>query len=308
MINIIKPNTSQNKSSQLSNQNLINNYLLYIYPSLSSKSSPEKILNALHSLCRIFSKNSPDLQKDLFFVLSQKGLSQILSYVTQSRNETIRKLSSKIIIELLYNNEKLQLRFCEQYNFTPIGKVICLNWVPKMVKDQLVIDQDLLYSIRESQNQKNPYGKYWQWPPNQKYTDEDYPDPHKYFIGFYLNTESNMKYEDKGYRTIDIGDIVNILEKGKNDEPNVASMTTSSSLTNHQKDKIVKNITLSENKVTFHNSNSNENKISKKNHYSRSIECKTERFSDTYAFTEGSKTINYTTINKLLGPKTFKFK
>ena len=306
MINIKKPNTSQNKSSQLSNQNLINNYLLYIYPSLSSKSSPEKILNALHSLCKIFSKNNTNLQKDFFFILSQKGLSQILSYITQSKNDTIRKLSTKIIIELLYNNEKLQLRFCDQYNFTPIGKVICLNWVPKMIKENLVIGEDMLYSIRESQNHKNPYGKYWQWPPNQKYTDDNYPDPHKYFIGFYLNIESNMTYEDKGYRDIDIGDIVSILEKGKNEEPNVASMTTSSSLTNHQKEKISKTITLTDNKEKIHNSN--ENKIPKKNHYSRSIECKTERFSNTYQFTEGNKTMNYSTINKLYGPKMFNFK
>ena len=296
MINIKKPNTSQNKPSQLSSQNIINNYLTYIYPSLSSKSSPEKILNALKSLCNIFSKNTPDLQKDFFFIISQKGLSQILSYITQSKNETIRKLSIKIIIELLYNNEKLQLRFCEQYNFTPIGKVICLNWVPKKIKEHLPIDEDILFAIRQSQNEKNPYAKYWQWPPNEKYTDDNYPDPHKYFIGLYLNTQSTMTYEDKGYRSIDIGDLVNLLEKEKNEEPNVASMTTSSSLTNHQKEKI-KTMTLSEKK---------DNR--KTNHYSRSIECRTDRAFENknFIFTEGNKTMNYATIHKLYVAKKLK--
>jgi hypothetical protein len=36
--------------------------------------------------------------------------------------------------------------------------------------------------------------KYWMWPPNQKYSDENIPDPQKYLIGFYYaNKNVNVK-------------------------------------------------------------------------------------------------------------------
>jgi hypothetical protein len=44
------------------------------------------------------------------------------------------------MIEILYNNEILQNIFCEKFNFNPIGNAICLNWFPKILKENVNID------------------------------------------------------------------------------------------------------------------------------------------------------------------------
>lgn len=320
MTNINKGVTSQNRPTQISNQNLINNYLSYIYPSLSSKTSPDKIIQVLSSISKVLSQSNPDIQRDFYLTLSQKGLTQIFTSILNSQNETIRKLSTKIIIDLLYNNEKLQTAFCEQYNFTPVGNVVCLNWIPKQIRDHLNIDENMLYHIRSSQNIKNKNAKYWVWPNNDKFNDDNYPDPYKYFIGFYLNTSANITYEDKGYRKVDISEIVTFLEKENIEEnQNVGSMTTSSSLTNHQKEKFNNGNTLvlSEKKQnTISGTNRVVSAKTKKN-ASRSIECKTSRplsnyvnkykNSMNYHIISGSNSNNMN-INKMFGEKNYKFK
>ena len=93
-------------------------------------------------------------------------------------------------MELLYNNEVLQNIFCEKFNFNPIGNVICLNWLPKDLKDNLKIDLRVMMEIKSSINAKEKVMKYWMWPPNEKYNDDIIPDPQKYLIGFYYSNKN----------------------------------------------------------------------------------------------------------------------
>jgi hypothetical protein len=97
----------------------------------------------------------------------------------------------KVLIDLLYNNEVLQNIFCEKFNFNPIGNIICLNWLPKYLKENIRIDEKVLNEIKGGNN-SSPKGKYWMWPNNSKYNDEYMPDPQKYLIGFYY-ANKNVK-------------------------------------------------------------------------------------------------------------------
>jgi hypothetical protein len=97
----------------------------------------------------------------------------------------VRKTSCKVIIELLNNNEVLQNIFCEKFGFNPIGNVICLNWLPRTLKENIKIDERVITEIKISINSSLREMKYWMWPGNNKYTDENIPDPQRYLIGFY---------------------------------------------------------------------------------------------------------------------------
>ena len=86
-------------------------------------------------------------QKEIFINLSDKGLSKIMLCLKSDKIGTqliiileIRKLSCKILIELINNNEVLQNIFCEKFSFNPIGSIIILNWFPKILKENLNLD------------------------------------------------------------------------------------------------------------------------------------------------------------------------
>lgn len=96
------------------------------------------------------------------------------------------------MIELLNGNEVLQNIFCEKFNFNPIGNVICLNWLPSVLKENLKIDERSINDIKSS-NSNTQKGKYWMWPYNNKYNDDVFPDPNKYLIGFYY-ANKNVKF------------------------------------------------------------------------------------------------------------------
>ncbi len=132
-------------------------------------------------------KVSEKFQKDVFIFLSDKGLSKLLNSSKDS-NAEIRKSSIRVVLELLNNNEVLQNIFCEKFNFNPIGNVICLNWLPKYLKENVKIDEKLINEIRNSNPTK--ITKFWMWPENSKYNDDTIPDPMKYLIGFYYANKS----------------------------------------------------------------------------------------------------------------------
>ena len=43
----------------------------------------------------------------------------------------MRRLAAKLLIELVYRNEKAQVLFCESFSFTPIKGQVALNPIPK---------------------------------------------------------------------------------------------------------------------------------------------------------------------------------
>jgi hypothetical protein len=134
---------------------------------------------------------SEKFQKEVFINLSDKGLNKLLSLMKDSNLE-IRKLSFKVLIEILFNNEVLQNIFCEKYGFNPIGNTICLNWLPRYIKENIKIDEKLLYEIKNVGNQLKL--KYWLWPENPKYNDDNLPDPQKYLLGFFYNNKNVLKF------------------------------------------------------------------------------------------------------------------
>jgi hypothetical protein len=127
----------------------------------------------------------------------------------KDNNEDLRKLSCKILLEILNNNEVLQNIFCEKFNFNPIGNVICINWLPRQLKENIKIDERVITEIKNSFYPGGKTTKYWLWPGNGKYTDDIIPDPQKYLIGFYYANKNviyilitmqsyfNMNTEDK---------------------------------------------------------------------------------------------------------------
>lgn len=137
-----------------------------------------KIMNKLLHLEKVSEK----FQKDVFINLTDKGLLKLFSMI-KDHSEEIRKLACRVLIELLYNNEVLQNIFCEKFNFNPIGNVICINWLPKYLKENLTIDEKIINELKNTS--RDGRRRYWMWPDNSSYTDDNFPDPQKYFVGFY---------------------------------------------------------------------------------------------------------------------------
>jgi hypothetical protein len=133
-------------------------------------------------------RSSDKYQKELFIQLSEKGLNKLLNGM-KDLNVDIRKLSAKVMIDLIYNNEILQNIFCEKFNFNPIGSVICINWVPKFFKETVNIDDTIMIDIKNSFNAAK-INRYWMYPENRDYNDDNFPDPQKYLIGFYYSSKN----------------------------------------------------------------------------------------------------------------------
>jgi len=133
-------------------------------------------------------------QRDTFIALSDKGFNKLLACLNHKKQE-IRKLSFRIFVDLLYNNDVLQNIFCEKFDFNPVGNVICLNWMPKPLKEKIKFDAKLLKNIKQSTNIQSKR-QYWMWPDNVIYNDDNLPDPQKYLIGvYYGNKNVNITYK-----------------------------------------------------------------------------------------------------------------
>lgn len=157
---------------------------------LSNNNNEEVTIKQLIKLSTII-RGSEKFQKEIFIQLSEKGLNKLLNGM-RDVNPEIRKLSAKVMIDLISNNEILQNIFCEKFNFNPIGSVICINWVPKFFKEIITIDEGLLIDIKNSFNTPKDK-KYWMYPYNNTYDDDSFPDPQKYLIGFYYSSKNVSK-------------------------------------------------------------------------------------------------------------------
>jgi hypothetical protein len=154
---------------------------------LGTSNSEDITIKQLNKLSQII-RSSEKFQKEIFIQLSEKGLNKLLNGMRDVNSE-LRKLSAKVMIDLISNNEILQNIFCEKFNFNPIGNVICINWVPKFFKEIITIDEGLLVDIKNSFNVPKS-NKYWMYPMNSSYNDDNFPDPQKYLIGFYYSSKN----------------------------------------------------------------------------------------------------------------------
>ena len=54
------------------------------------------------------------------------------------------------------------------------------------------------------------------WPYNEKYTKDNFPDPEKYLIGFYIQNKTQIFFPEKKLsKIINIKEIIDILEREK---------------------------------------------------------------------------------------------
>ena len=170
-------------------------------PKNSSKTSIEEIKKTLIQINTLLKKetNLSKNQKDIFVFLSDKGLEKLTEMIKMDNIE-ISKLSFQCLVNILYNNEILVNIYCEKYGFNPLGNVICINWLPKIFEEKISLSLEILKDIQDSAENYNQKTKYWKWPNNDKYTDNNIPDPHKYLLGFVhkenenvINDENNKK-------------------------------------------------------------------------------------------------------------------
>ena len=76
-------------------------------------------------------------------------------------------------------------------------------------------NEHVLYEIKKTQNDNlNNTKLFWQWPPNEKYNNENFPDPQKYLLGIYCVNQNPIKIEEKTFNDdFNIEDLVKELEK-----------------------------------------------------------------------------------------------
>ena len=107
-------------------------------------------------------------------------------------NKEISILSFQCLHIILYKNEILINIYCEKYGFNPVGNVICINWLPKIFEEKISLSLEILQDIQDSAENYKQNTKYWKWPNNEKYNDNNIPDPHKYLLGFFHKDNENI--------------------------------------------------------------------------------------------------------------------
>ena len=158
-----------------------------------SKNPLEDIKKTLTQINNLLKKetNLSKNQKDIFVFLSDKGLEKLTEMIKMD-NEEISKLSFLCLINILYKNDILVNIYCEKYGFNPLGNVICINWLPKIFEEKISLSLELLQDIQDSAEHYKQNTKYWKWPNNEKYNDNNIPDPHKYLLGFVHKESENV--------------------------------------------------------------------------------------------------------------------
>ena len=193
----------------------------------ASKNSLEEIKKTLTQINNLLKKESnlSKNQKDIFVFLSDKGLEKLTEMIKMD-NEEISKLSFLCLINILYKNDILENIYCEKYGFNPVGNVICINWLPKIFEEKISLTLELLQDIQDSAEHYKQNTKYWKWPNNDKYNDNNIPDPHKYLLGFVhkenenvLNDDNEKKQNNERILSKYEKEVIDILE-GENNNDN----------------------------------------------------------------------------------------
>ena len=193
----------------------------------ASKNSLEEIKKTLTQINNLLKKESnlSKNQKDIFVFLSDKGLEKLTEMIKMD-NEEISKLSFLCLINILYKNDILVNIYCEKYGFNPVGNVICINWLPKIFEEKISLTLELLQDIQDSAEHYKQNTKYWKWPNNDKYNDNNIPDPHKYLLGFVhkenenvLNDDNEKKQNNERILSKYEKEVIDILE-GENNNDN----------------------------------------------------------------------------------------
>ena len=173
---------------------------------VNPKTSIEDIKKTLIQINSLLKKeaNLSKYQKDVFVFLSDKGLEKLTEMI-KMENLEISKLSFLCLMNILYKNEVLVNIYCEKYGFNPVGNVICINWLPKVFEEKISLSLEILKDIQDSAENYKQNTKYWKWPNNEKYNDNNIPDPHKYLLGF-IHKENEMVISDNNTKKVNNGE------------------------------------------------------------------------------------------------------
>ena len=193
ILNFKMSEISEQKSASIANKKSKNN----------PKNPLEDIKKTLTQINNLLKKetNLSKNQKDIFVFLSDKGLEKLTDMI-KSDNSEISKLSFQCLVNILYKNEILVNIYCEKYGFNPVGNVICINWLPKIFEDKIPLSLELLQDIQDSAENYKQNTKYWKWPNNEKYNDNNIPDPNKYLLGFIHKENENIISEENNKKII----------------------------------------------------------------------------------------------------------
>ena len=273
------------------------------------KNKIEKITNVLNTLTEKITNNNKN-QEIIFNLLNEDNLTLILTEMSENPVLNIRKSLSKFLIYILSNNEKNQNIFCDNLNFSPVSNVVCLNFLPRIFKECIKLNENILYDIKKSQNSSCPNSTFWMYPYNSKYNKNKFPDPAKYLIGFYVIPKIIINFENRGYSGVNIKELIEKLEKNNENNYSEIVTTTASDAThinNKSKEKKVnkkenvhksneKNYYFNNNKIIFGNyckiKNNLFSKSNTKKTTSNSIEKKFIRLNTTNVYFNMNKNIN----------------
>ena len=171
-------------------------------PKINQKISLEEIKKTLNQINSLLKKESnlSKYQKDIFVFLSDKGIEKLTDMIKMDNLE-ISKLAFLCLMNILYKNDVLLNIYCEKYGFNPVGNVICINWLPKVFEEKITLSLEILKDIQDSAENYKQNTKYWKWPNNEKYNDNNLPDPHKYLLGI-IHKENEAVISDNTTKTV----------------------------------------------------------------------------------------------------------
>ncbi len=102
----------------------------------------------------------------MFVCLAENWIIKLFKLIKENNLE-LRILSIRLLIEILYDNSLMQNNFCKKFNFSAVGNIICLNWLPKNFKGIIEIDDVFLGDIKLCYNQRNKNNKTFEYIYNK---------------------------------------------------------------------------------------------------------------------------------------------
>ena len=90
----------------------------------------------LHQVIRALNEKKVS-QNLVLNLIEARGISRLTKFLEDRSSKLIRKISAKLICELMYNNPKGQITFSERYGFSSFDGINTINSMPKGMIDYL---------------------------------------------------------------------------------------------------------------------------------------------------------------------------
>lgn len=127
-------------------------------------------------------------------------------------------MASKLLCELVFNNEQAQMKMCELCDFSPMSGLVTINTsIPKRLTSQISTVMNQLKDQRIVEQLADRGQKFWSYPKFEHHnideadnedleeglsdlslTHVSFPDPKDYLVGFFVTTMYKTPY-NQGY-------------------------------------------------------------------------------------------------------------